>query len=193
MGSRRRLQLLAQLGLAALVAAHAAPARADIATTVNAIRADGCGGKRGPQPALRADAALGRAAEALAAGRDFKDAMAASGYRAVRSAMLEVTGDGDAAIGKALAARGCKDIAEPAYRDLGVAARPGRAWVVLGAPLEPPAAADSAAVSRRVLALVNAARADARRCGWKRYEAAPPLALSVALGRAARAQADDMA
>jgi uncharacterized protein YkwD len=176
-----------------LTALYASAARADLAATVNAIRAEGCGGNPGPQAALRTHPALNRAAEALASGRKLKDAMADSGYRALQSAMLEVTGDSETAIGKALAARGCEDIADPVYRELGVAARPGRAWVVLGAPLSPPASADAATVSRRVLALVNEARADARRCGWKRFKAAPPLSLSDALGRAARVQADDMA
>src|SRR5262245_19166750 len=157
------------IGLAALLAAHAPAARADLAASVNAVRAEGCGGRLGPQAALRINPALNRAAEALASGRKFKDAMADSGYRALQSAMLEVTGDSESAIGKALAARGCKDIADPTYLEFGVAARPGRAWVVLGAPLSPPASADAAAVSRRVLALVNEARADARRCGWKRF------------------------
>ena len=184
---------LALLLATALVALHAPLARADLVATVNAIRAEGCGGKLGPRPALRSNAALSRAAEALAAGRSFKDAMADSGYRAAQSAMLEVSGNSEAAIGKALAARGCKDIAVAAYRELGVATRPGRAWVVLGAPLAPPAAADGATVSRRVLALVNEARADSRRCGWKKYKAAAPLVLSETLGRAARVQADDMA
>jgi uncharacterized protein YkwD len=44
-----------------------------------------------------------------------------------------------------------------------------------------------------VLALVNEARADSRRCGWKKFKSAPPLVLSESLGRAARVQADDMA
>ena len=44
-----------------------------------------------------------------------------------------------------------------------------------------------------MLALVNEARGSARRCGWKRFEAAPPLARSEALDRAAIAHARDMA
>lgn len=191
--TRVRHHVLALRLATALVALQAPAARADLVATVNAIRGEGCGGKFGPQPALRINVALSRAAEALAAGQSFKEAMAASGYRAVQSAMLEAAGNSDAAIGKALASRGCKDIADAAYRELGFATRPGRAWVVLGAPLAPPAAVDGVTVSQRVLALVNEARADARRCGWKKFKAAPPLVLSEMLGRAARIQADDMA
>ena len=58
---------------------------------------------------------------------------------------------------------------------------------------EPPAADDSSAVGARVLALVNEARGAARRCGWKRFEAAPPLARSEALDRTAIVHARDMA
>lgn len=56
-----------------------------------------------------------------------------------------------------------------------------------------PAANEPGAVGSRVLALVNGARGVARRCGWKRFEAAPPLARSEALERAAMAHARDMA
>lgn len=55
------------------------------------------------------------------------------------------------------------------------------------------ATSDSSAVGARVLALVNEARASARRCGWKRLPAAPPLARSAVLDRAALEHARDMA
>ena len=54
-----------------------------------------------------------------------------------------------------------------------------------------PATADDP--GSRVLALVNAARAEPRRCGWKRFSAAPPLARSALLDGVARAHAEDMA
>jgi uncharacterized protein YkwD len=57
----------------------------------------------------------------------------------------------------------------------------------------PPTAGEIQAVSREVLELVNQARAKRRRCGWKRLDAVPSLALSDALERAARAHAQDMA
>jgi uncharacterized protein YkwD len=58
---------------------------------------------------------------------------------------------------------------------------------------EPTAASDPSAVGARLLALVNEARGSARRCGWKRFQAAPPLARSAALDRAAVDHARDMA
>jgi uncharacterized protein YkwD len=54
----------------------------------------------------------------------------------------------------------------------------------------PAAPADFAA---RVLELVNAARAEPRRCGWKRFAAAPPLTRSAMLEAVAREHAEDMA
>lgn len=48
-------------------------------------------------------------------------------------------------------------------------------------------------VGARVLELVNAARAEPRRCGWKRFDAAPPLVRSTILDRVAHAHAEDMA
>lgn len=58
---------------------------------------------------------------------------------------------------------------------------------------EAPAVREAGEVGARVLALVNEARSSARRCGWKRWPAAPPLARSPALDRAAVDHARDMA
>lgn len=182
----------AALCLSALLVSPAGAAGKALLSEVNAIRTVGCGGKAA-QPALRNDAALDRAAAALASGTDMKSAMAGSGYRATQAAMLEVTGTSDTAVAKALAKKGCKDIADPAYREVGLATRDGSAWIVLAAPLDPPTAADASAVGSRVLALVNDARAGKRRCGLKRFAAAPPLAASAVLDRAAIAHAQDMA
>jgi uncharacterized protein YkwD len=60
-------------------------------------------------------------------------------------------------------------------------------------PGDPPTASQVLAASGQVLELVNEARAQRRRCGWKRFDAVPPLALSAALDRAALAHAQDMA
>ena len=92
-----------------------------------------------------------------------------------------------------LSDQGCKDIVNPVYRDVGVALDDGTAWIVLASPLVPPAADAARDVSRRILGLVNEARSRSRRCGWKRYDAAPALVLSVTLNRAAAAHARDMA
>jgi uncharacterized protein YkwD len=115
-----------------------------------------------------------------------------AGYAATQAAVLEGSGS-TAGIARALEREGCKDIANPLYREIGYALRDGKAWIVLAAPLTPPATGESQAVGARVLALVNEARSGGRRCGWTRFDAAPPLALSAALGDAALAHARDMA
>ncbi|MGH8131098.1 MAG: CAP domain-containing protein, partial [Steroidobacteraceae bacterium] len=75
----------------------------------------------------------------------------------------------------------------------GVAQRTDNAWIVLAAPFVPPSASQAHAVSREVLEILNEARARPRRCGWRRFDAAPPLVLSDTLQRAALAHARDMA
>lgn len=184
-------RLLACIAALTLLLVQAAGASDALSRQVQSIRARGCGD--GAAPVLQRHAALDRAAALLAAGTKLRDATKQSGYRALRSAMLEVTGTSDAAIAEELAGRGCKDIADPSYRDFGLASGNGVAWIVLATPLEPPAAGDARTVGARVLALVNEARGVARRCGWKRFEAAPPLSRSDALDRAAIAHARDMA
>jgi len=180
------------LALFALPAAHAAPARPDLVAVINVIRAQGCDDRSGMRPALRPDPLLDRVALALASGRSVREAMMDAGYRAVHSTTLEVSGS-DEAIALALAQRGCGDILNPLYRDVGVAQRANKAWIVLAAPFVPPPAGQTQEVSREVLAFVNEARERPRRCGWRRFKAAPPLVLSDTLQRAALAHARDMA
>lgn len=69
--------------------------------------------------------------------------------------------------------------------------RSGSLLLVLALIAAAPAAADDFGV--RVLELVNAARAESRRCGWKRFGAAPPLVRSTTLDGVALAHAEDMA
>ena len=171
---------------------NAAAANADLLRSLNSIRAHGCDGRDGADQALQHAALLDQVAEALASGRGLKEAMKDAGYRAVQAAVLEVSGS-EAAMGRALADDGCKDVTNPVYRDVGVALNDGTAWIILASPLVPPAAEDKRDVSRRVLGLVNEARSRSRRCGWKRYDAAPALSLSETLNRAAAAHARDMA
>jgi len=176
----------------AMPATEAAVSPQDFVAAVNAVRTRGCGSRPGVAEALRPDARLDEVAAGLAAGRGLKDALQSAGYRAVQVAVLEATGN-PASIERSLAEGGCKDVTDAAYRDLGVAQGQGETWLVLAAALEAPAAGESAAVGERVLALVNEARADRRRCGLKRFEAVPPLVASAALQAAASAHAEDMA
>jgi uncharacterized protein YkwD len=175
----------------AACSAAAQPDAGEVAYAVNAVRTQGCGRRPGVAP-LRRDPRLDVAAREIAVGRELKEALAAGGYRASQVATLEATGS-VGAIERNLAERGCKDVMNAVYLDLGVAETGSTAWILLATPLDAPAAADADSVSRQVLALVNEARSQKRRCGWKRYDAAPPLALAEPLQRAATAHAADMA
>ncbi|MEX2149185.1 MAG: CAP domain-containing protein [Steroidobacteraceae bacterium] len=173
-------------------ASHAASANSPLRAVIDEIRAQGCGGHVGVKPALRPDPRLDRVAAELASGGSLRAALLGAGYRAVQSATLEASGSA-AGIASALAKRACKDIVNPVFRDIGVDHRGDEAWIVLAAPQVPPAPDEAQAVSRRMLELVNEARAGARRCGWKRFRAAAPVVLSDALQQAALAHARDMA
>ena len=185
-----RATFLLMLGAACASPCHASGT--DFLADINAIRARGCAGHPGAERALRHVPELDRVAEGLASGSRFAKAMEDAGYIAVQSAALEASGS-DAGIARELARRGCEDIVDPAYRELGIATRKGRVWIVLAAPLVPPAASEVTDVGRRILELVNEARASPRRCGRKRFDGAPPLLSSEVLQRAALDHARDMA
>ncbi len=178
--------------LLALPGFDAAAADADLIRTINSIREQGCEVHMGVKPPLRPDPLLDRAAQVQASGRSLKQAMKEAGYYAVQAAVLEISGSESAVI-RSLVDEGCKDITNPIYRELGIARRGDSVWIVLAAPLVPPAADEAQGVSARVLELVNEARSRSRRCGWKRFAAAPALMRSESLERAALAHARDMA
>ncbi len=180
------------LALVALTPAHAFAEESRLATAINAVRSQGCGHEPAVNVPLRHEPRLDRVAEAQSSGIQLKAAMKDAGYRAVQASVLEASGS-DAAILGNLAQGGCKDVTNPLYRDVGIAERDGKAWIVLAAPLVPPATGDAPSVSRRVLELVNEARSKSRKCGWKRFEAAPALTQSDALQVAASVHASDMA
>ena len=76
-----RAAILLMLCAACASPSHAAAA--DLLADINAIRAQGCAGHPGANPALRRVPELDRAAEALASGRRFAKAMEDAAYVAV--------------------------------------------------------------------------------------------------------------
>jgi len=110
------------------------------------------------------------------------------------SASIHVaTPGGDQTIARLLEQHFCAEIAEPMEREIGIARHAQDTWIVLGAPLATPQPQDAPAVSRRVLELVNEARARPTRCGRQMFNATTQLKLSTALGNAALAHSLDMA
>jgi uncharacterized protein YkwD len=173
--------------------AAGASAAVEAIAALNAVRRDGCGDASGVKVALRPDARLDAAAGAVACGRAPRDAIAQAGYRAVQSIVLEARGvAGRAQLARAIGRQFCAQATVADLRHAGAFRRSDDWWIVLAAPFAVPAL-DANKVGQRVLELVNQARAQPRRCGGRQYAAAAPLRWSAPLGRAAAAQARDLA
>lgn len=172
-----------------------ASASANAIGAINRARAAYCGLPRATHPPLTESRKLDEAARLLADGEPLEQAERRAGFLAARSLWIELTGAADgAAIERMLGRRFCSQLADPRLRRIGIYDRGASGlWIVVAQPFTPPPERDAAAVSRLVLALTNQARSRARTCGSKRFPPAPPLSLSAALTRAARAHSRDMA
>jgi uncharacterized protein YkwD len=170
-------------------------ARADLVDIVNGIRNAGCG-RDAPvkTPVESGYEALDAAARLVAAGVELSAALEQSGYRATSSTLINISGvSADPAIREVLADGFCKAVNNPAYKAIGSYVRGNEFWLVLAAPFRALDPGNQRTTAERVLALVNDARAEARRCGRRRLAATHALTLSTALTRAAAAHAADMA
>ena len=169
-------------------------ARAELVGVVNDIRASGCKRRAPVATRVAADTALNSAAGLIARGSELDAAVIKSGFRATSATLINIGGvSGDAAIREVLADGFCDKVNNAAYTAIGTYAREKEFWIVLAQRFEPVAAKDASAVAKRVLALVNEARAQQRRCGRKKMSATHALTLSATLTKAAAAQAADMA
>ena len=169
-------------------------ARADVIDSVNAVRSVGCDARHPGVPPLRENARLDEAAHRLSQGTDLRTALQFAGYHEVSSfsvSISNVPASGD--VERTLAQQFCQQVISAAFREIGTWRSGSRVWIALAEPFTPPAPADQGEVSRRVLALTNAARAHTRRCGSTPYAAAGPLTASARLSEAALAYARDMA
>jgi uncharacterized protein YkwD len=183
-------------GCAAALAVVAAAARADPISVVNALRAEGCAGTAAVGVTVQRDSALDAAARALADNAKLGDALARVGYPVASSTSFHVRGSReDAVVRRMLAERYCALINDAKFAEVGAHQRGAETWIVMASRAASPFGAlrDPAAVAQRVLELVNAARAEARRCGRDRYAAAQPLTLSTTLTAAASLHSLDMA
>ena len=141
-------------------------------------------GPLSPEPRL-AEAAL---------SRDGGQALKEAGLPVAAMEAISVSGPASAAAAmEAIRGRYCAVLAKPEYTLIGVS-RKGDTWrVVLARPRFPASSTALEGAGRKILELVNAARAKARTCGATRYPAARPLAWNEALADAARAHSTDMA
>ena len=189
---RGRRQFLGATLLALLLAAL--PAQADVAGAVNAVRSSGCVGGSHPAAALRGNARLDEAAHQLSTGMPLREAEQRAGYHATSSFSVSVSAvpaNGD--ISQIIGAQFCAQVTNPAFSEIGVWRAGSQVWIALAEPFMPPQSSDRAVIAARVLELVNAARAHARRCGTQSFAAAAPLSRSALLEAAALRYAQDMA
>ena len=168
-------------------------AHADTLTLVNALRKQGCG--RGPPAAaVQANRTLDAAARELARSGKLRESVEKAGYSAARSASLHIKGPtSDDDIRRELAARSCASLVDREFTELGAYRRADETWIVLAKPLPKPPVLEPAAQAARVLTLVNAARAQERKCGRQSFAPASALKPSTVLASAAAAHARDMA
>jgi uncharacterized protein YkwD len=180
--------------LAALVLA-AVPrlSGAAVLDAVNWARLRGCGAPVVDTP-LHSNARLEQAARRYAAGATLQNAVMDSGYLATQSAVIHLSGPvSDVEIQRMLAAHDCRTLQDAKFLDFGAERRGRELWMVLGAPAALPNPREVGTAARRMLALVNEARAAGRRCGTRYFPAVGPLTLDSALTRAAMEHSRDMA
>jgi uncharacterized protein YkwD len=178
---------------AGLLTLHAGTAGADLPGAANRARLRSCGGVSARLP-LRENSRLGQAAMRLAGGTSLREAMAAAGYRASRSASIHLSGIvRDDEVTRILSLSYCKTLGDPELQDMGVAHRGRDIWIVLAAPVTVPGPGDAAADGKQVQKLVNQARAQPRRCGGRQFAPVGPLKTNAALSRAALEHSRDMA
>ncbi len=162
---------------------------------INQYRAGGtrCAGRSvAPAAALRANAKLAAAARTAADDGPLGKHLQREGYSANNAQWLNVTGTESPLLTmKLLAQRFCGQLTRASYTDIGIYQN-GASWsIVLAAPRSGPT--DAAAAAKKILALTNSARGQARRCGKTDYSKAQPLSWNAQLAAAATQHSADMA
>jgi uncharacterized protein YkwD len=190
---RRRARRSIALGLL-LGLGSTATARPGLVQSINAVRAAGCEGRRGVAVALRPSRELDDAARRLARGDALAEGLAAAGYHAMQAVSVEVENAAtDAVVAQSVARTACERLLDRSMTHVGITRTADEVWVILAAPFPSAALRDVQAVTRRLVALANAARARPRRCGDTSFGAARPLVVSAPLTQAARTHTLDMA
>jgi uncharacterized protein YkwD len=179
--------------IALLCCALPSVASAAIDKGVNALRQRGCDGKAGLRSPLRRTRGLDEVAREWSKGGRLTGAIAKTDYRVANSSSMHIEGaKNEKALLQIVASNYCELVLNPEFTEIGVHERGDEAWIVVAVPKKLPTADDMPQVARRVLELVNEARARPRKCGSKQFQPVPPLTLSPILARAALAHAKDM-
>ncbi|MHC8382070.1 CAP domain-containing protein [Pseudomonas sp. LB3P14] len=173
--------------------AHAGAER-QLVEAINDYRAhpDRCSGRAGR--ALSPLSLKSNLALPIGYGGGVRDRLKASGYQAVTVRTIRVVGarDADEAFDM-LQSDYCGALLDTQFADIGVSRARSEWQVVLARPVLDSQVGDTRAVSKALLAQVNAARSKPRLCGRQRFAAARPLAWNAALGAAAQGHSKAMA
>jgi uncharacterized protein YkwD len=193
-----RRSRLALLCLACSLHIIAAPAHADgerqLVQAINSYRAhpQRCEGR-----VVSALAPLSlKASVALPVGYDgsLREGLKAAGYQAASVQSIQLVGAWDATAAFAMLQREyCDSMLDTQAADIGVSHAGGHWQLVLAKPLLDTHLTDVRSADKALLAQVNAARAQPRMCGYRRFAAARPLSWSNALGTAAQGHSKAMA
>lgn len=167
-------------------------ARADTLSAVQVLREGGCGGVVPAAQPLRRNALLNRAAAQWAAGGTPAVAAERSGYNLQSAVGLHIRG-ADASATQSLRSSGCRALANPSLKDIGIYQHGLDTWLVLASPSLAPPISSTPLLAARALQLVNEVRARGTHCGERSFGAAPPVRLSGTLADVAYGHAADMA
>lgn len=173
--------------------AHAGAER-QLVEAINDYRAHPQRCERRPAQRLAPLALKSNLALPVGYGGGLRDRLKASGYQAVTVRSLRVVGAQDAEEAfDLLQSDFCSALLDSQYADIGVSRSRSEWQVVLARPVLDSQMNDARAVSKALLAQVNAARAKPRLCGRQRFAAARPLAWNASLGAAAQGHSKAMA
>jgi uncharacterized protein YkwD len=190
-----RLTSLCLFSLLPLIAtpAHAGAER-QLVQAINDYRAHPQRCERRPAQRLSPLTLKSNLALPIGYGGGLRDRLKSSGYQAVAVRSIRVVGAQDVEEAfDLLQSDYCAALLDNQYADIGVSRNRGEWQVVLARPVLDSQMGDTRAVSKALLAQVNAARAKPRLCGRQRFAAARPLAWNPSLGAAAQGHSKAMA
>ena len=171
--------------------ADLAVARGDTAALPNLPISD-CGIQASGSALWHVSGLLDAAAEQWARGTQLSVAVERSGYAATAVSGLRFYGL-ETADRPRFDAGSCRVLSDRTLTDAGMFRRGDELWLVFAGRAILPNPKEQGPVAGRALSLVNAARAEDRRCGNRTWPRAEPVRLSAQLSEIARQHALDMA
>lgn len=125
---------------------------------------------------------------------DLQQSLARAAYPMVNVQAISLSGPKDAeAAMKAVRESFCRVVLDPQFVDIGVS-NSGQDWrIVLARPLVTSGLGDWQTEGRKLLALINTARAEPRQCGSQAFTATAPLSWNDTLAGAANSHTRNMA